>query len=160
MFNEDDSPVGTAGHGMRKYFEQRWAELTEKHEKSSWCHAAGGATTASSEGVVGGGVAPLGEEQQGSVEAADGHRSEGNEGSARELPKEEAGLVVESSSSSSSKAIVAAMLNQDNPTRTHGTEAAEVMIVEDGTDWMEVGGGWFDGMNDDFRVSLVWFRVL
>ncbi|EAT46809.1 AAEL002037-PA [Aedes aegypti] len=31
MFNEDDSPVGTAGHGMRKYFEQRWAELTEKH---------------------------------------------------------------------------------------------------------------------------------
>lgn len=35
MFNEDDSPVGTAGHGMRKYFEQRWAELTEKHEKSS-----------------------------------------------------------------------------------------------------------------------------
>lgn len=31
VFNEDDSPVGTAGHGMRKYFEQRWAELTEKH---------------------------------------------------------------------------------------------------------------------------------
>lgn len=35
MFNEDDSPVGTAGHGMRKYFEQRWAELTEKHSGSS-----------------------------------------------------------------------------------------------------------------------------
>lgn len=32
MFNEDDSPVGTAGHGMRKYFERRWAELTEKHQ--------------------------------------------------------------------------------------------------------------------------------
>ncbi|XP_055641579.1 uncharacterized protein LOC129778600 isoform X3 [Toxorhynchites rutilus septentrionalis] len=31
VFNEDDSPVGTAGHGMRKYFERRWAELTEKH---------------------------------------------------------------------------------------------------------------------------------
>lgn len=31
VFNEDDSPVGTAGHGMRKYFELRWAELTEKH---------------------------------------------------------------------------------------------------------------------------------
>lgn len=35
MFNEDDSPVGTAGHGMRKYFEQRWAELTEKQHTSS-----------------------------------------------------------------------------------------------------------------------------
>lgn len=31
VFNEDDSPVGKAGHGMRKYFELRWAELTEKH---------------------------------------------------------------------------------------------------------------------------------
>uniref|UniRef100_W4VRC8 Putative toutatis n=1 Tax=Corethrella appendiculata TaxID=1370023 RepID=W4VRC8_9DIPT len=31
VFNEDDSPVGTAGHGMRKHFEQRWAELTDKH---------------------------------------------------------------------------------------------------------------------------------
>ncbi|XP_055599496.1 uncharacterized protein LOC129748778 [Uranotaenia lowii] len=30
MFNEDDSPVGTAGHGMRQYLERRWAELTEK----------------------------------------------------------------------------------------------------------------------------------
>jgi Bromodomain len=30
VFNEDDSPVGKAGHGMRKYFELRWAELTEK----------------------------------------------------------------------------------------------------------------------------------
>lgn len=28
IFNEDDSPVGKAGHGMRKYFELRWAELT------------------------------------------------------------------------------------------------------------------------------------
>lgn len=32
LFNEDDSPVGKAGHGMRKYFELRWAELTDsKH---------------------------------------------------------------------------------------------------------------------------------
>lgn len=31
VFNEDDSPVGIAGHGMRKFFEQRWADLTEKH---------------------------------------------------------------------------------------------------------------------------------
>lgn len=31
MFNEDDSPVGKAGHGMRKFFEVRWAELTDKH---------------------------------------------------------------------------------------------------------------------------------
>lgn len=31
MFNEDDSPVGKAGHGMRKFFESRWAELTDKH---------------------------------------------------------------------------------------------------------------------------------
>ncbi|XP_073812223.1 bromodomain adjacent to zinc finger domain 2B toutatis isoform X3 [Musca autumnalis] len=31
MFNEDDSPVGKAGHGMRKFFEMRWAELTDKH---------------------------------------------------------------------------------------------------------------------------------
>jgi len=30
MFNEDDSPVGKAGHGMRKFFEVRWAELTDK----------------------------------------------------------------------------------------------------------------------------------
>ena len=35
VFNEDDSPVGTAGHGLRKYFEVRWAELTDKH---SWYH--------------------------------------------------------------------------------------------------------------------------
>lgn len=33
IFNEDDSPVGKAGHGMRKFFEVRWAELTDKH---SW----------------------------------------------------------------------------------------------------------------------------
>lgn len=32
-FNEDDSPVGTAGHGMRKYFEKRWGELTEKPQQ-------------------------------------------------------------------------------------------------------------------------------
>ncbi|XP_061518779.1 uncharacterized protein LOC1277930 isoform X8 [Anopheles gambiae] len=31
VFNEDDSPVGIAGHGMRKFFEQRWADLTDKH---------------------------------------------------------------------------------------------------------------------------------
>ncbi|KPU75751.1 uncharacterized protein Dana_GF12391, isoform F [Drosophila ananassae] len=31
MFNEDDSPVGKAGHGMRKFFESRWTELTDKH---------------------------------------------------------------------------------------------------------------------------------
>ncbi|KAH8253044.1 hypothetical protein KR032_003327 [Drosophila birchii] len=31
MFNEDDSPVGKAGHGMRKFFELRWNELTDKH---------------------------------------------------------------------------------------------------------------------------------
>lgn len=31
VFNEDDSPVGKAGHGMRKYFELRWAELTDKN---------------------------------------------------------------------------------------------------------------------------------
>lgn len=29
-FNEDDSPVGKAGHNMRAFFEARWAELTEK----------------------------------------------------------------------------------------------------------------------------------
>ncbi|KAG5678274.1 hypothetical protein PVAND_007963 [Polypedilum vanderplanki] len=28
IFNEDDSPVGKAGFGMRKYFELRWAELS------------------------------------------------------------------------------------------------------------------------------------
>lgn len=27
-FNEDDSPVGKAGHNMRFFFETRWAELT------------------------------------------------------------------------------------------------------------------------------------
>lgn len=26
-FNEDDSPVGQAGHSMRAFFETRWAEL-------------------------------------------------------------------------------------------------------------------------------------
>lgn len=31
VFNEDDSPVGKAGHGMRKYFELRWVEMTEKN---------------------------------------------------------------------------------------------------------------------------------
>ncbi len=29
-FNYTNSPVGQAGHGMRKYFELRWAELTNK----------------------------------------------------------------------------------------------------------------------------------
>lgn len=33
VFNEDDSPVGKAGHNMRKFFEMRWSELTEK---GSW----------------------------------------------------------------------------------------------------------------------------
>jgi len=28
MFNEDDSPVGKAGHALRNHFETRWAELT------------------------------------------------------------------------------------------------------------------------------------
>lgn len=27
-FNEDDSPVGQAGHNMRNFFESRWEELT------------------------------------------------------------------------------------------------------------------------------------
>lgn len=26
-FNEDDSPVGQAGHSMRAFFETRWSEL-------------------------------------------------------------------------------------------------------------------------------------
>ncbi|XP_034933752.1 bromodomain adjacent to zinc finger domain protein 2B isoform X2 [Chelonus insularis] len=28
VFNEDDSPVGKAGHGMRTFFETRWMEIT------------------------------------------------------------------------------------------------------------------------------------
>ena len=28
LFNEDDSPVGKAGHAMRTHFENRWLELT------------------------------------------------------------------------------------------------------------------------------------
>ncbi|XP_076298130.1 bromodomain adjacent to zinc finger domain protein 2B isoform X19 [Lasioglossum baleicum] len=28
VFNEDDSPVGKAGHGMRSFFETRWTEIT------------------------------------------------------------------------------------------------------------------------------------
>ena len=28
VFNEDDSPVGKAGHGMRNFFEMRWTEIT------------------------------------------------------------------------------------------------------------------------------------
>ncbi|XP_063978168.1 bromodomain adjacent to zinc finger domain protein 2B isoform X16 [Diachasmimorpha longicaudata] len=28
VFNEDDSPVGKAGHGMRSFFENRWTEIT------------------------------------------------------------------------------------------------------------------------------------
>lgn len=31
IFNEDDSPVGKAGHSLRKFFESRWIELTDKH---------------------------------------------------------------------------------------------------------------------------------
>ncbi|XP_031616444.1 bromodomain adjacent to zinc finger domain protein 2B isoform X2 [Contarinia nasturtii] len=31
MFNEDDSPVGKAGHSLRKFFEARWVDLTDKH---------------------------------------------------------------------------------------------------------------------------------
>lgn len=31
VFNEDDSPVGKAGHEMRKYFELRWVELTDQN---------------------------------------------------------------------------------------------------------------------------------
>ncbi|XP_055688783.1 bromodomain adjacent to zinc finger domain protein 2B isoform X2 [Lutzomyia longipalpis] len=31
VFNEDDSPVGKAGHGMRKFFELRWKELIDKN---------------------------------------------------------------------------------------------------------------------------------
>jgi Bromodomain len=27
-FNEDDSPVGKAGHSMRSFLEARWTELT------------------------------------------------------------------------------------------------------------------------------------
>ena len=30
-FNEDDSPVGKAGHSLRTYFDSRWAELTAAH---------------------------------------------------------------------------------------------------------------------------------
>lgn len=30
IFNEDDSPVGKAGHNLRAYFETRWMELTAK----------------------------------------------------------------------------------------------------------------------------------
>ena len=28
LFNEDDSPVGKAGHAMKRHFETRWAQLT------------------------------------------------------------------------------------------------------------------------------------
>ena len=28
QFNEDDSPVGKAGHALRTHFQTRWAELT------------------------------------------------------------------------------------------------------------------------------------
>lgn len=34
IFNEDDSPVGKAGHCLRKFFEARWAELTDHHKHS------------------------------------------------------------------------------------------------------------------------------
>jgi hypothetical protein len=28
IFNEDDSPVGKAGHNLRTFFESRWADIT------------------------------------------------------------------------------------------------------------------------------------
>jgi hypothetical protein len=31
-FNEDDSPVGKAGHSMRSFFEARWIELTSANQ--------------------------------------------------------------------------------------------------------------------------------
>ncbi|XP_067003297.2 bromodomain adjacent to zinc finger domain protein 2B isoform X3 [Anabrus simplex] len=34
-FNEDDSPVGKAGHSMRSFFETRWGELNGHNSKSS-----------------------------------------------------------------------------------------------------------------------------
>lgn len=34
-FNEDDSPVGKAGHSMRSFFETRWSELNGNHQKPS-----------------------------------------------------------------------------------------------------------------------------
>lgn len=33
-FNEDDSPVGKAGHSMRSFFETRWGELNGSHQKA------------------------------------------------------------------------------------------------------------------------------
>lgn len=35
IFNEDDSPVGKAGHGMRTYFEARWGEINGHGHKGS-----------------------------------------------------------------------------------------------------------------------------
>lgn len=35
IFNEDDSPVGKAGHGMRTYFETRWGEINGHAHKGS-----------------------------------------------------------------------------------------------------------------------------
>ena len=34
-FNEDDSPVGKAGHGLRTFFDARWQELTASSSSSS-----------------------------------------------------------------------------------------------------------------------------
>ncbi|KAJ9583619.1 hypothetical protein L9F63_022042, partial [Diploptera punctata] len=34
-FNEDDSPVGKAGHSMRSFFETRWSELCTNHPKNN-----------------------------------------------------------------------------------------------------------------------------
>ncbi|KAK7789353.1 hypothetical protein R5R35_011648 [Gryllus longicercus] len=34
-FNEDDSPVGKAGHSMRSFFETRWSEINGTHAKPS-----------------------------------------------------------------------------------------------------------------------------
>lgn len=33
LFNEDTSEVGKAGHAMRRFFENRWAEFYENKDK-------------------------------------------------------------------------------------------------------------------------------
>ncbi|CAG0922552.1 unnamed protein product [Notodromas monacha] len=42
IFNEDDSPVGKAGHNMRTYFESRWAEVTGAVERGEERQGGGG----------------------------------------------------------------------------------------------------------------------
>ncbi|CAB0030639.1 unnamed protein product [Trichogramma brassicae] len=39
VFNEDDSPVGKAGHGMRTFFETRWTEITGVPPPTSHPHS-------------------------------------------------------------------------------------------------------------------------